>query len=87
MGKVYDQVRMFKAKYPGTITWFRLRSHAKIVEMHLNADEEPIYTFAGQLNENITADNKWKEKMNPEFFKITEIDLIICAICRNNSKW
>ncbi|MBR4693808.1 MAG: PH domain-containing protein [Bacilli bacterium] len=52
MGKVYDQVKMFKAKYPGTITWFRLRSHAKVVEMHLNAAEEPIYTFAGQLNEN-----------------------------------
>lgn len=48
MGKVYEQVRMFKAKYPHTITWFRLRKHAAVVEKHLNPDEEPIYTFAGQ---------------------------------------
>jgi len=37
MGKVYDQVMMFKAKYPGTITWWRLRKHAKVIEQHLNA--------------------------------------------------
>ena len=48
MGKVYDQVLMFKAKYPHTVTWFRLKKHARIVEMHLNADEEPLYSFAGQ---------------------------------------
>ena len=48
MGKVYEQVLMFKAKYPHTITWFRLRKHSKIIEKHLNPDEEPIYTFAGQ---------------------------------------
>ncbi len=29
MGKIYDQVAMFKAKYPGTITWWRLKKHAK----------------------------------------------------------
>ena len=48
MGKVYEQVLMFKAKYPHTITWFRLRKHAAVVEKHLNPDEEPLYTFAGQ---------------------------------------
>lgn len=53
MGKVYDQVCLFKAKYPGTITWFRLRKHAKVVESHLNEDEEPIYTFAGQKNDDV----------------------------------
>lgn len=53
MGKVYDQVCMFKAKYPGTITWFRLRKHAKVVEDHLNEGEEPIYTFAGQKNNDV----------------------------------
>ncbi len=52
MGKVYEQVRMFKAKYPHTITWFRLRKHAAVVEKHLNPDEEPIYTFAGQKDGN-----------------------------------
>ena len=53
MGKVYDQVCMYKAKYPGTITWFRLRKHAKVVEDHLNEGEEPIYTFAGQKNNDV----------------------------------
>ena len=52
MGKVYDQVCMYKAKYPGTITWFRLRKHARVIEEHLNNDEEPLYTFAGQKNES-----------------------------------
>ena len=50
MGKVYDQVCMFKAKYPHTITWWRLRKHAAVIEKHLNPGEEPIYTFAGQKN-------------------------------------
>lgn len=53
MGKVYDQVCMFKAKYPGTITWFRLRKHAKVVETHLAEGEEPIYSFAGQKNDDV----------------------------------
>ena len=53
MGKVYDQVMMFKAKYPGTITWWRLRKHAKVIEQHLNVDEEPLYSFAGQKNDDM----------------------------------
>lgn len=48
MGKVYDQVAMFKAKYPGTITWWRLKKHAKVIEEHINPDEEAIFSFAGQ---------------------------------------
>ena len=48
MGKIYDQVAMFKAKYPGTITWWRLKKHAKIIEEHINQDETPLYSFAGQ---------------------------------------
>lgn len=54
MGKVYDQVSMFKAKYPGTITWYRLRKHARVIEDHLNAGEEPLYTFAGQKSEDMS---------------------------------
>ena len=48
MGKIYDQVTMFKAKYPGTITWWRLKKHAKVIEEHINTDETPIFSFAGQ---------------------------------------
>lgn len=54
MGKVYDQVCMFKAKYPHTITWFRLRKHCTVIEQHLNSGEEPIYSFAGQKNESMS---------------------------------
>ena len=53
MGKVYDQVCMFKAKYPGTITWWRLRKHSKVVEEHLASDEEPLYSFAGQKTPDV----------------------------------
>ncbi len=53
MGKVYDQVCMFKAKFPRTITWWRLRKHARVVEQHLNPGEEPVYTFAGQKNDDM----------------------------------
>lgn len=54
MGKVYDQVMMYKAKYPSTITWYRLKKHARVIEDHLNEDEEPLYTFAGQRNDSFT---------------------------------
>ncbi len=53
MGKVYDQVKMFKAKYPGTITWWRLKKHATVIEQHLNPGEEPLYSFAGQKNDDV----------------------------------
>lgn len=53
MGKVYDQVCMYKAKYPGSIVWWRLRKHAKVIEDHINPDEEPLYSFAGQKNDNV----------------------------------
>jgi len=53
MGKVYDQVMSFKRKYPGAITWYRLRKHAKVVEDHLLDDEEPLFSFAGQKNNDM----------------------------------
>ncbi|MBQ8131403.1 MAG: PH domain-containing protein [Bacilli bacterium] len=51
MGKVYEQALRFKEKYPFTIGW-RLKQNASIVERHLNPDEEPIYTFVAQKNDN-----------------------------------
>lgn len=53
MGKVYDQVCLFKAKYPGTITWWRLKKHSKVIEEHLNPDEEPLFSFAGQKSADV----------------------------------
>ena len=51
MGKVYEQVLKFKAKYPMTIAW-RLKKNASVVEKHINPDEFPIYSFAAQKSES-----------------------------------
>lgn len=48
---VYSKVKEFKQKYPMTISW-RLKQHSKIARMHLNPDEEIIYAFAAQKNDN-----------------------------------
>lgn len=48
---VYGKVKEFKKKYPMTISW-RLKQHSKIARMHLNPDEEIIYSFAAQKNDN-----------------------------------
>ena len=48
---VYGKVKEFKRKYPMTISW-RLKQHSKIARMHLNTDEEIIYSFAAQKNDN-----------------------------------
>lgn len=50
MKSVYSLVKEFKDKYPMTIAW-RIKSHAKIVEKHLNPGEEVLYAFAGQKGE------------------------------------
>lgn len=52
MGVVYDKVKEFKKKYPSTVTWWRLKKHSKVVEIHLNPGEEVLYAFAGQKNDN-----------------------------------
>ena len=49
MGKVYPLIARFINKYPFTLAW-RLRSHAKVLEKHLNPGEEIFYAFAGQKN-------------------------------------
>ena len=53
MNKVYEQVLLFKKKYPQTISWFRLKKPAEVVEKHLNPNEEPVYSFIGQKNDNM----------------------------------
>ena len=49
---VFKEVRKFKKKYPMTIAW-RLRKNSKIVDMHLNPDEEVKYAFACQKNSSV----------------------------------
>lgn len=51
MGEVYSKVLEFKNKHPLTIAW-RLKQNSSVVEKHLNPDEEVLYAFAAQKNDN-----------------------------------
>ncbi len=47
---VYDLAKSFKKKYKGSVAW-RIKKHCKVVEKHLNPDEEVLYVFPAQRNE------------------------------------
>ena len=70
MGKVYDEALKFKRKYSGTVAW-RLKKHAKVVEEHLNPDEEVLYAFTGQRN------NEFYDIVSTSVFIITNKRLLI----------
>lgn len=44
---IYQKVKEFKKKYPLTVGW-RLRSHCKVIEKHLNPGEKANFVFVGQ---------------------------------------
>ena len=43
----YQKLLAFKRRNSGTICW-RLKAHAKVIDKHLNPDEEIQYVFAAQ---------------------------------------
>ena len=47
MNKTYEKLKEFKSKYPSTIAW-RLKSHSKVIEKHLNPGETVNFVFAAQ---------------------------------------
>lgn len=47
MGNVYEQLKSFKSRYPATVAW-RLKSHSKVIEKHLNPEETVDYIFPAQ---------------------------------------
>lgn len=47
----YVLVRRFLKRYPFTIAW-RVKKHCDIIDKHLNPDEEILYAFIGQKNDN-----------------------------------
>ena len=51
MNSVYKKVCRFKERYPDTIGW-RLKQNSEIVERHLNPEEEVLYAFTAQKNDN-----------------------------------
>ena len=48
---IYRRVLKFKQKYPMTIAW-RLKQNSSVLEKHLNPDEQVLYAFAAQKNDN-----------------------------------
>ena len=52
MESVYEQAKAFKKRYPLTIAW-RLKAHSKVIEKHLNPEEEVFYVFCGQKNDSV----------------------------------
>lgn len=49
MNSVYKLVKEFKNKYKKTVA-FRIKSHCKVIDLHLNPGEEVIYAFPAQDN-------------------------------------
>ena len=49
MKRCYEFVKKYKNKYPLTIA-FRIKKHSEIIDKHLNPEEEVIYAFVAQKN-------------------------------------
>lgn len=50
---VYNKLKEFQKKYPLTVCW-RLKQHAKVINLHLNPGEEVLYAFVAQKNDKAT---------------------------------
>ena len=46
-----EEIKSFKKKYPKTVAW-RLYQNAKVVDDHVNPDEEILYAFVAQKNDS-----------------------------------
>ena len=49
---VYSKLKEFKKRYPLTVGW-RLKSHCKVIEKHLNPGEIVNYVFVAQKNDTL----------------------------------
>ena len=52
MASTYELVKDFKRRYPKTICWWRTRKHSALVDQNLNPNEEVIYAFAAQNDDD-----------------------------------
>ncbi len=69
---VYKWAYRFKRKYPSTIAW-RLKKHCKVIEQHLNPDEDIKYAFVGQRN------NDWYDIITSGIFVITNKRIMVAT--------
>jgi hypothetical protein len=49
VSKTYNEIKRFKRRFPLTVA-FRISSHSKIIEKHIDINEEIKYAFIGQKN-------------------------------------
>ena len=71
MGQVYDHVKLYKKKFPGGVTWWRLKKHSAVIEEHINPGETVQYAFAGQKND------KWYDVTSTAVIAITNKRILI----------
>lgn len=72
MGIVYRAALRFKKRYPGTVAW-RIKKHAKVIEQHLNPDEDVKYVFVGQRN------NQFYDIITTGIFVITNKRILVAS--------
>lgn len=51
MKSAYEFALEFKKRHPMTIGW-RIKQNASIIDRHINSDEQVLYAFVGQKNNN-----------------------------------
>jgi len=44
----YQILKDFKKRYPRSLTWFRIKQHANLVDQNLQPNEKVIFAFAAQ---------------------------------------
>ena len=54
MNNSYTLIKNFTNQFPMTIAW-RVKQHCKVIDKHLNNDEEILYIFASQKNGSFTS--------------------------------
>lgn len=67
----YEKLKEFKKQYPRCVTWYRLKKHCQVLDMHLNPDEEVQFIMAGQL------DNDQLSFFNTGILAVTNERLIV----------
>lgn len=72
MDIAYKGALRFKKRYPGTIAW-RIKRHAKVIEEHLNPDEEVKYVWVGQRN------NEFYDIITSGIFVITNKRIMVAS--------
>lgn len=74
----YEELMLFQKKFPGAVTWFRLKKHCQIIDKHLNPNETIQFCIAGQLdNDNLSFFNTGVLALTSERIIIAQNRLLV----------